>query len=181
MRFLLFFLFIILVSGCEVGNNEISCVPSQKVKLVNEIRSKVAAKLNKDFGLIVCGTGAQMMHQIEMLALSFDYGHLVDVEQGRKLVVSAVNEFVSEINADERIRSYLVQYPFQPENIEIRIFFCMPDGNKIPVGELSSISFTRGNVTYRSFDSKKFQLDTIYKETFAEAVEQIKVHERKAV
>lgn len=175
MRIVLYLILMALMSGCDVTEFKVDYESSPKLKLVNEIRSKVAAKLNKDFGLIPCGTGAQMMHQIEMLALCFDYRNLVDVQKGRQLVVTALNAFLSAINEDERIRPYLSNYPFEPKNIQIYIYLKNPDGKSVALGNFCVISSIEGLLEFDVRDRSTNRLKTIYKETFEEAVEQTKL------
>lgn len=180
MRIIFVFILCIFVFSCDKSCPPVAYEISEKEKLADAIMAKVAMKLRKEFSLIPCGTGGGMMYQIRMLALSFDYRKRIDIQEGRELIVAAVNEFISEVNADERIRPYLDNYPFESKNVEIRIFFSNPNRSEVPLGQLSAISITRGIVDYCSFDSKKMRMETIYKESFEEAVTKIMQQESQS-
>lgn len=162
MRFFIQLVFCSLIYSC---GGCFSSRPNEKVKIASEIRSKTLKKLEKEMGLIPCGSGGQMMYQIEMLGLAFQYRHSIDVEKGRRILMQAINEFLKEINSNERIRPYLDVYPFEPKNIEILIVLQSPDGSNIDNGKLELIFVSEGILQYQfnNSDSSK------YKETYEEA------------
>ena len=167
MRLLLFLSMAVSIAGCTQKH---AYQPSTKVTLASEIRNKVAIQLQREKELVPSGTGGQMMHQIKMLALSFDYRKPIDINKGRELLIEAVDEFVAAVNADERIRPYLNNYPFEPKNIEIRIFLRSPNGSDVAPGELSVISALDAVLEYDIRDPKTDRLKTVHTETFEEAV-----------
>jgi hypothetical protein len=95
--------------------------PSEKSRISSEIRSKTARKLEAEMGLIPFGFGGQMMGQIEMLYLAFQYRQAIDIQKGRRILVQAAIKFMNEINSNKKVRKYLANYPFKPKNIEIEI------------------------------------------------------------
>ncbi len=173
MRFFLIFLAIIFIAGCYNSFSNLTHKPRTKQSLVNEVERKVAFRLKKEKELYTCGTGGQMMDQIKMLALSFDYYKPLNIENGRELLIAAVNELVTHVNANEEIRPYLNNYPFEPKNIEIRIFARNPDGSNVPPGKLSVLSAIRNIFEYDMNDPETIQLKTFYQETYEEALSKI--------
>ncbi len=161
-----FFLFILV--GCSDFTRP-SYVPSEKQKVVNELRRRVATELMVKTGLQPCGTGGQMMDQVKMLALAFAYNKPLEIEEGRKLLVNAVETFVLAINSDERIRPYLNNYPFKPENVEIVIVINNSDKSSVEPEKICLLVARRGICKYEVHDSKTELLKTIYQETFFEA------------
>jgi hypothetical protein len=172
-KFLIILSFLILL-GCssEIKFQESQKI-SQKQKIVNQIRFKAAKFIEKEKGLKPCGTGAQMMYEVKMLALAFVYNQPIDIQQGRELLVYTVETFVAMINQDERIHPYLYNYPFEPKNVEIRIFINNPDNSWVDPGKLCIVSTIDGCCEYEIRDSKTGRLETIFKETFAEAKEKL--------
>src|ERR1700722_17525785 len=120
MKPILFVFFLIFITGCVENTPENNYSP--KSRLINEISIKAAMQLKREKNLRPCGFGSEAMHQIHMLALSFDYYNQITVEEARDLIITSGNLFLKKINEDERIRPFLNNYPFLPENIEIRIF-----------------------------------------------------------
>ena len=166
MKFLLFLLSFFLMTSCDKHASDIECPKRDKQHSINVIRAKVANELKNTTGLVPCGFGAQAMNEIVMLALSFNYYKHTTVDEGRKLLIRAVDEFVSSVNADEPIRLYLSNYPFKPKNIEITIFLQNPNGSKPPLGELCVISAIEDIFSYEIRSPETNRLETLYEETY---------------
>jgi hypothetical protein len=160
-------LFLLLILfGCSKPAQPI---PNEKVKVTNEIRRKVAFELLKTSGLRPFGSGAQMMDQIKMLALSFHYNEPIQIDEARALLIKSVDTFLLAVNADERIRPYLNNYPFGPQNLEVRIFLRGPNGHAVPVGELCVVSSIEGTFKYKISNLERNRHITVLTETYAEA------------
>lgn len=172
MRVFLFVVMCVFLSGCRQNNN--TYILSEKEMLSDEIIRKVAIKIKKEKNLHPCGTGGQMMDQIKMLYLGFNYYYDITIDEGRELLVYAVNEFVSEVNADERIRPYLNNYPFEPKNVQIGIFLFTQDGSLPALGKLIVITAQEGKLQYEIDDPETKLFKTVHSETFEEAVLKIK-------
>jgi hypothetical protein len=110
------------------------------VKLAHEITEKTAKELKAQKNLYLAGTGAQMMDDIQMMAMSFDYYQEVDLKTGRELIVHVINEYLLAINSNKEIRSYLHEYPFNAKKVEIRIFIYNPDRSELPPEKIDCIN-----------------------------------------
>jgi len=156
-------------------------VSDKKMALANDLRKQVAAQLKTDKELYPCGSGGQMMDEIKMLALSFNYYKDIDIPEARKLLVESVNTFTQTINNEKRIHPYLNNYPFTPKNIELRIFIYKKGTVDINPGHLSIVSIIGGNLRYKMNDPEnKFSLITIHSESYEEAVRQLEESDRLA-
>jgi hypothetical protein len=171
MRYIFLVMSVFFLAGCLTQNRY---QPSNKEQLANEIILKVASELRKKTNLHPCGSGGQMMNEIKMLALAFDCYAPLDISEGRKLLIVAVNEFVDAVNADEQIRPYLFNYPFEAKNIEIRIFIQNPDGSQFGQDRLCVISAIDGMLKYKMNDPEGPLFKIVYEETYEEAVQKIK-------
>src|SRR5271154_2141431 len=167
---------IIFLCSCSSPNNSTGYRPThesiEREKLANMILKKMAAKLKADRGLIPCGSGGGTSNGVRMLALSFDYRKPLTIETGRELLVTSVVEFTKAVNQEVRIRHYLKNYPFEPKNIEVRIFLLNPNGTVIDTG-LCVISACRGSLCYNVRPSKDESFITLFEETYEEAVQKI--------
>lgn len=152
--------------------------PSEKVRLARAIRSKTAKQLKQKFGLIPFGVGGQMMHEIQKLMLDFQYKHGISVQEGRRLVVYAVREFLEEINSDEKIRKYLQRHPFRPWNVEIRIYLVKPDGAGFEHDDLEIIVAEEGKVRFK-FNNSTVSRYRRQEETFEEACKIVDAEDRE--
>jgi hypothetical protein len=167
--FCLLFLFLL---GCSGGNRS-DYVISEKERAADEDLRKAAIELMTKAGLEPCGSGGQMMDQVKMLALSFDYKGPIQIEDARKLLIQSVDTLVAVVNNDPLIRPYLYNYPFEPKNVEIRIFLRGADQFDVPLGELVVISSIKGTFDYDIRHLETRRLTTIFEETYAEAKQKV--------
>lgn len=174
MKFYSLFIFLLFFWGCATAP---SYTPSEKEKLSNEVTKIAIKKICSESMLLPCGRGGGALDQIRMLAISFNYYQDVDIAEGRKLLIQALDTFLSVINADERIRPYLANYPFEPENIEIRIFIFNKDGTSIGSDKLCVVGAINGILDYHIHTPDGLWLDKVHEETYREAVEKIKERE----
>ena len=168
MKSLSYLIFILFCMGCDLTEYSLD------ERLANKITKQVAEKLKKDLDLYPCGSGGRMLDQIRVLSLSFRYYEPVDIETARKLLVTAVTEFINAVNANEEIRPYLHNYPFEAKNIIIRIFLQNLDGSEPRDGQLTVVAALEGVLDYDIRNPFTKRLETIYKERFEEAQKKIK-------
>jgi len=161
---------VLLIISLAFGCNSMTCKLSEDEKIVNQITQETAKKLKEKKNLILIGTGGQMMHEIEMLAMSFNYYHEVNLEQARELLIYAINEYISDINNNQDVRPYLHEYPFTSKNAEIRIFIYGPDRNKLPSDKIGYISSIDGVLEYYTGADDDHP---ICRETYTEALSEI--------
>ena len=140
------------------------------VKLAHEITEKTAKKLKEQKGLSLAGTGGQMMDDIQMMMMGFNFYKVVDIETTRRLLVDSVQEYLSAINSNEEIRSHLHNYPFTAQNVEIVIYFYNPDGSKVPPGKITIAAANQGKVVYYIDDPEKHTIRSLHEETYEEAL-----------
>jgi len=171
LRLLLILMLAIFIVGCQQKRPNWHQYSIDE-KLANEIMAKAAAQLKIEKSLCPCGSGGQMMDEIKMLSLSFNYYKEIEIKEGRALLITAVDTLLSAINADPRIHPYLCNSPFEPKNIEIRIFLRNPDSSQMASGKLSAISALGAILEYQVNDPSTPLFKTIYKETYDEALVQ---------
>jgi hypothetical protein len=148
-------------------------------KNADKLTDQVAKKITRETGLRLCGTGGGMMDNIQMMAMSFDHYGEITVEEARELLLCCVNEYLSAINADEKIRPHLIHYPFTSKDVEIAIFVRDSKDKKIPLDALCVVSSVNGKLVYRNRDSQTKRMKRIHEETFEEAVKLIEVQDPK--
>ncbi len=173
---LIFAISLCFIVGCERTPIRIRYPLEEKTVLAHMVQKKAQLQLESERGLILVGTGGGMMDEIRMLALSFEYDKPMSPCEGRKLLIRAVDVFLAIINENEEIRPYLIQSPFKPEYVEIRIFLNNPNGTEIPLGDLSILSAVDGVLNYLIEDPVTTLFVTAYKETYQEAVAKLAVN-----
>ena len=113
------------------------------------------------------------MNEVRMLALSFFYYKMIDIEEARKLIIYSMQTLAEEINAEKKLRKYLYKYPFPPKRTEIMIIVHNRDYSTVSPEYISVVSFHNGKISYDITNPETNRLDTIYKETYEEALEKL--------
>jgi hypothetical protein len=159
-----------LLALCSCSDPLQSSADETKAAAAHRVQRQAAYQLRREKELIPCGTGSQMMGSIEMLALSFQYFKALPIEEGRRLAIDAKNTFLNVINSDEKIRPYLARYPFNANNVDIRIFFYQEDFKDVPLGFLKSLSAIDDHISYSVAVSNGSSSSKNFKETYEEAL-----------
>jgi len=164
-------LMITLLASCQSSNNHRL---SDREKLVNEISHSAAQKIKQKVDLYPFGSGGQISHGVEMLALSFKYYKPIEIEEGRELLIRAMNELISAVNEDERVHKYLNNFPFEERNVQVSIFISNPDGTDVEPGKLCVMGSIKGILDYSVKCPDRRYSKEIHTETFKEAVSKLK-------
>jgi len=168
--FLIFSSFLLM--GCNPLPQE-EAPELEKERLGNLVMRKAAYKIRDATSLSPCGTGGCAMREVRMLALSFFYYEMIDIEEARRLLIYAIQTLTKEINAEEKLHKYLYKYPFPPSHTEITIFVQNKDYSPISSEYISIARFVDGILSYDIDHPKTEHLETIYKETYEEALEKL--------
>jgi hypothetical protein len=168
MRKALLLFLMAFIGSCHPPNKE-EADRRTKQMLATQVRDQTIAQLRKEKGLCVCGIGSSMLYQIKKLSIYFHYYNEIDIEQARELLMAAGTLLLDTTNANEQIRPFLQNYPFKPENIEIRIYIQKPNGREPDLGKLTIASIIDGILRYKIDNPETNGLKTIYEETFEEA------------
>lgn len=111
-----------------------------------------------------------MMHDIQMMMMAFNFYNPLPIEYIRPLLICVVEEYLYAINSNERVRPYLHNYPFTPENVEIIIQFLNRDGSFLAPGEIEIAKAKDGQLIYTITDVETQRLKDIHEESFEEAL-----------
>ena len=91
---------------------------------VAEIIRTFSKQMNKEFGLICTASGGGMPHDVEEIHVQFEANQSATIEEARELEVKVTERFVQIINAHEKIRPFLREYPFPSNRADVAIAFC---------------------------------------------------------
>ena len=166
-----------LITSCNFSNTHRL---TNDEKLANELIHKAAKEIEAQLGLYPFGDNAQMMYEIEKLGLAFQCYKPLTIEEGREYLIKSTEIFLDIINSDERIRPYLSNYPFRASNIRIEIYINNPDFSDLENGQLEIVESEDGKLVYKTrplFKKKGFE--TVYNESFEEALKRPKVKNPK--
>jgi len=176
LRFLLFLIFLTLFFFFQYLGDP----PDTKADMKLLVLSNTTRWLKANKELYACGVGGQEHAKIEMLALSFFYYKSIDdIDQGRELLMSAVQRLTFEINKETRFHKHLYKFPFPPESVEIHICVQNLDGSPLLPDQMFGVAFVNGVLNYYLEGKDNDRLVTIHKETYEEALAKLKAAGKK--
>ncbi len=141
------------------------------VQYANEIIRSASKQISKEFGLIYEGSGGSMPYDVEMILLDFYINQNATIEQARKFEVEATERFVKIINAHEKIRPFLREYPFPPSRTVIMIRFDPPKKTAYSPNNVKLIFQSNGKVYYGVKGTiNPHAYETIKEESYEEAL-----------
>lgn len=163
-----FFCFVVILL-CYSCNTSSLVQEFDYEKEADAVTAQVAKKIETETGLKLIGTGGGMMGQIHSMALSFACYGDVSMEESRELLVYCVEEYLSAINQNEKIRPYLSHYPFTARGLEITIFIKQKDGREPPMGFLTVVGEINGKNSYKIRQPGYPSMKKVHQEPYEEA------------
>lgn len=156
-----FVLFLTFSSTVQAGYMIDSLYSDNEIVAENLTR-EVGAILSKKYNICFCGSGGRIKNKIETMAISFDCYKKLNEVTARELIVNCSEVFLNKINSN--LKTSLFNYPFQPSNIEVRIFI----QNANP-GDLIVISALNGKLVFRKYNEDE-SYETVLEEPYQEAL-----------
>lgn len=117
------------------------------------------------------------MDRVNSITLVFDSREEnVPIERARSLFVKSVEDYLSRINDDEKLRPYLSHYPFIQSGVNFRISFQATKKNEIYLVFLS-----HGKIIYMTKDENQAPLVKLSEESYEEAREIVMAERSPAI
>jgi len=126
-------------------------------------------RLGKTYEMIHFGEG--MEKKFLRLQLSFRVKRKMSKNEARELLLVCAREFIEDINANEQLRPYLLEYPFTLNNVGIEFYFQEEDGTPFFHPYLSHASCNHLGLEFATRDLlKKYGYKQFDEETHEEAL-----------
>jgi hypothetical protein len=139
-------------------------------KMVNGITRSYLSDFAEPRGLKLTGYGGAMMGDIQSITLRFSSFDALNVEAARKLYVEIMDTYLQCINAHEKIRPHLHNFPFDIDNIKLSIAFVGPQGLRRKDGHVALMFIGRNHTLYYdAYDPVAQDFYTLEEETYEEA------------
>jgi hypothetical protein len=139
--------------------------------LVSDINKQVTLKFKKEKNLCCIGSGAEMMYEIKMLSLSFNYYNEIDIAKGRELLVFAASEYLDAINTNVELRPYLDHWPFTANDIRINIGILKSTGKEVDLEKISFLSAEENMLMYYPKKKDLQRRTPLLTETYQQALQ----------
>lgn len=104
----------------------------------------------------------------------------LNLEQTRKKIIHATQEFLFLINSNKSLKPFLYKYPFTYNELHFIIIFNKKNGDYVDKNFISKCTLNDGTINYYTTSNpKELAFDRIHKETYEEALEILKREESK--
>jgi len=100
-----------------------------KERCVYEIVNLFNKEVYEKYRLSCSGVGGSMPYDITKIGVRLDTNRKISIEEARELQVRSTERLVEMINASEKIRPYLIEYPWTSSRVEIAISSSKDDGS----------------------------------------------------
>jgi hypothetical protein len=121
-------------------------------RYVAEITSTFVKEMYKKYGLYCGSSGGEMPYDVEEISVSLIAYRNATIEQARELEVKATERFVQIINAHEKIRPFLREYPFSPSRADVSISFEKKGKPFSDYSEVEFICHAKNKLHYLAYD-----------------------------
>src|SRR5690606_25794011 len=124
------------------------------LKYVNEVVDDFVKKMEKKYQLHCYGSGGSMPTDVEKIKVLFISYNKYTIEDARKMEVDAIQNLLQRINAHEKLRPYLREYPFGADRVGVTISFrTKMDGHPID-GSVALVSLVNNKIYYDAAEMK---------------------------
>ncbi len=123
---------VIFVSGCQPPSQ---LQPPEPMRFALDQIEVTSQRLKKSYQIQPIGYG--MKQEFLVLEISFEVRRKISKEEARALLLTCAQEFMDDINANEKLRPYLLEYPFTLSNVGIEFYFRNQDGTFLYDPDLS--------------------------------------------
>ena len=135
-----------------------------------EIMNSFIEQSEKQYHLDCIGTGGRFAKNVGKIELNFIAYRKGTIEEARTLEVKMIETLLAQVNAHEKIRPFLIEYPFISKDINISVAFRKEDASSRIDGSVVYAFLARGNLIYCAKDPKNEQLIDILEEPYEDAL-----------
>lgn len=152
---------LIFISACGVTYD------TPRAKESYRIMNAFTSQMYKEKGFRVLGIGSAMPDRVRQLIIHLTSNQKVDITQARILFIDMISKFLAKVNSDTEIQQYLLNYPFNENNLEMSISF-FENGNSVSPPYISYVGIINGKVFYCIDENDQYE--TVFRETYQEAI-----------
>ncbi len=139
-------------------------------KYVNEIVHVFASETEKRCNIVCIGDGGRMPYDVEEVEVLFWADRKGTIEEARRIIVTSKRALLDKINAHEKIRPFLREYPFTIDRASTSISFVdKKNGKHYTDGSVAYALEAKGRIIYRRDAVNSPILLALYDEPYEEA------------
>lgn len=144
-------------------------------KDVDKITKTFRRSVKEKYDLIPTAYGGSFMNNISVISQTYStYDKNYDVDQTRVLFVDCVEDYLSRINQDGKIKPYLAYSPFTETGLELSIYFQKAKFEYVDSEFIAGVMLVNGKLLYIKYDHESEKFVDVHRETYEEAVRIVK-------
>ena len=144
--------------------------------ILGDVIKETNQKLNAKYHINLASVG-RSHKDLKVKSLTIDFNRFsgpVSKEDGRRMIIDCVEEYLKRINQKESLRPFLFQYPFSHENLTIMITHWNKDKTMLFDPDIDTFILFSDTLLYYTTDPETKNFKTKTKETYKEAKSLIK-------
>ncbi len=126
--------------------------PPIYIRYVDEVTETFLKEVYKKYGFECEATGGGMPHDVEEIEVSLDANQTATIEEARELEIKLTERFAQIINAHEKIRPFLREYPFPAGRVSVMISFKIPKKAKMVDDNVAFVFQAKNKIFYRGLN-----------------------------
>ncbi len=143
------------------------------VQYAKNIMNPFIERCEKEYHLDCIGTGGRFGKNVAGIDISFIAYRKGTMEEARTLEVKMIEQLRDELNAHEKIRPFLAEYPFKSKEINISVAFRKPDNSCYSDGSVVLVFQACDKLLYSAEDPKTGKLVDLLEESYEEALKKV--------
>lgn len=153
------------------------------VGFVNQVTNAFIEEVRKEFGLQCIAEGGSMPYDIFDIDLCFTAYRKATIDEARELIVTLIEKFLKIINAHEKIRPYLREYPFPAKRVGISISFHKKNNRPETENSIDYVHQCKNKLFYTFHDSKiDYSSIALWEESYEDAYQLVQnSHSRESL
>jgi len=141
---------------------------------MNAVTKKTAEELKIKYHLFLIGMGGSgKKDKITLSTISFELEYTMSKEKCRKVIIDCIQQFLKNINTDNRLSQYLFEKPFTYKNIEVTIFMSNPDRSSVFHPKFRVATLKDGLIYYKTVDEETNRYKSVEEEPYEEALQKV--------
>lgn len=148
------FLVFILITGPKLNAKEKN--QTEYLKCVDQIVADFDRDMEKKYELHFYGSGGSMPTDVEKIEVLFISYQQSTIDDARKMEVDGIQSLLQRINAHEKLRPYLREYPFKTDRVGLSISFRTEADDRPLDGSVALVFLAKNKIFY---DAAEIQIE----------------------
>ncbi len=144
------------------------------VDIAEGIRDKVGKNLAKKHHMDFIGTTGGMIECVRIIGFDFSIYRIIDQDQARCIIVDCVEELLKAFNENQKIRPFLLNYPFTTKNINVSICISDQKGQDLYEPYINFVGIYKENQIVYRMENRSRKIYEAFQETYQEALAKVK-------